>query len=126
MKIQSVRINEFKRFTDLEIREIPENAKLIVLVGPNGTGKSSLFEAFNFWISPARGVNYQQDYHWKVSHVSYENWRQLHQKITIEFYNEALDPNSKSEKVKKAFYFRSAYRHEPDFSARDLSQIDEI
>ena len=126
MKIRSVRINEFKRFTDLDIREIPENAKLVVLVGPNGTGKSSLFEAFNFWISPARGVSYQQDYHWKVGHVSHEHWGQLHQKINIEFYTEALDPSSKSEKVKKAFYFRSAYRHEPDFSARDLSQIDEI
>ncbi len=49
MKIKEVRLNKFKRFTDLTITDIPETAKLVILVGPNGCGKSSVFEGFNYW-----------------------------------------------------------------------------
>ena len=40
MKIQSVKIRKFKRFVDLTISRLPPDAKLIVLLGPNGCGKS--------------------------------------------------------------------------------------
>ena len=46
MKISSVSLRSYKRFTHLVIDEIPETARLVVLIGPNGTGKSSIFDAF--------------------------------------------------------------------------------
>ena len=46
MKLKSARIRHFKRFVDLAIHGLPPNAKLVVLLGPNGCGKSSLFDAF--------------------------------------------------------------------------------
>jgi predicted ATP-dependent endonuclease of OLD family len=46
MKITRVYLKNFKRFTELEIKEIPPEAKLIVLAGPNGCGKSSVFDGF--------------------------------------------------------------------------------
>ena len=49
MKIKKVHLQKFKRFTDLTIDNIPETAKLVVLVGPNGCGKSSLFDGFKVW-----------------------------------------------------------------------------
>ena len=49
MKIKEIRIKQFRRFTDLTIKDIPESAKLVILVGPNGSGKTSLFEAFYHW-----------------------------------------------------------------------------
>lgn len=47
MKIKTIKANNFKRFSDLTITNIPESAKLVVLVGPNGSGKTSVFEIFN-------------------------------------------------------------------------------
>jgi energy-coupling factor transporter ATP-binding protein EcfA2 len=47
MRIQSIHLQNFKRFTDLKIEGIPEIAKLVLLIGANGSGKSSVFDALN-------------------------------------------------------------------------------
>ena len=49
MRIKRVELNDFKRFTHLTVEDIPETAKLIVLVGPNGSGKTSFMEALNHY-----------------------------------------------------------------------------
>ena len=56
MRIKSVRLRNYKRFTDLTIADIPAAARLVVLVGPNGTGKSSVFDSF---LLKASGGRYQ-------------------------------------------------------------------
>lgn len=48
MKISRLSIQNFKRFTDLAIEGIPASAKLVLLIGANGSGKSSIFDAFDF------------------------------------------------------------------------------
>jgi hypothetical protein len=50
MKIKSLQLVNFKRFTDLTLQAIPANAKLVLLIGSNGSGKSSVFDAFE-WIN---------------------------------------------------------------------------
>ena len=71
MKLQSATIKNFKRFTHLTIQNIPSSARLIMLAGPNGCGKSSLFDAFNIWHRkvkrPRYDPNWQTDYHSKVT-----------------------------------------------------------
>ena len=60
-KIKSVHVTEFKRFTDLTVTDIPESAKLIVLLGPNGCGKSSLLEAFNhYYYWPGKSLSHDR------------------------------------------------------------------
>jgi hypothetical protein len=49
MRIQSLQLKNFKRFTDLTITNIPETAKLVLLIGGNGSGKSCVFDAFD-WV----------------------------------------------------------------------------
>ena len=43
MRIKSIELRDFKRFTHLIVDEIPKTAKMIILVGPNGSGKTSFF-----------------------------------------------------------------------------------
>jgi predicted ATPase len=45
MKIEAIRLKNFKAFKDVEMRDIPD---FCVLVGANGTGKSTLFGLFCF------------------------------------------------------------------------------
>jgi predicted ATPase len=45
MKLESVRLQNFKAFKDAEVKGIPG---MCVLVGANGTGKSTLFSVFGF------------------------------------------------------------------------------
>lgn len=48
MRITNLKIENFKRFTDLSINQIPESAKFVLLIGSNGSGKSSVFDAFDW------------------------------------------------------------------------------
>nr|VFK66485.1 MAG: Predicted ATPase [Candidatus Kentron sp. UNK]VFK71684.1 MAG: Predicted ATPase [Candidatus Kentron sp. UNK] len=45
MKIESIRLKNFKSFRDVTMRDIP---RFCVLVGANGAGKSTLFQVFAF------------------------------------------------------------------------------
>ena len=46
MRIKRLRLKEFKRFDDLTIDLGEEPKKIIAIVGPNGCGKSSIFDSF--------------------------------------------------------------------------------
>lgn len=45
MQIESIRLKNFRAFKDITLRDIP---RFCVLVGANGTGKSTLFSVFGF------------------------------------------------------------------------------
>ena len=50
MRVTEVRIpGKFKRFGSLEINGLGVDVELVVMLGPNGTGKSSVFDAFLEW-----------------------------------------------------------------------------
>lgn len=124
MKIREVKLNKFKRFTDLTIKDIPETAKLVILVGPNGCGKTSIFEAFNHWhrYKGWRSIAGTMDYYVKAgdneeinTSIWYDN------RVDISAYDETLN---EQEKIKGKFYFRTAHRNEPDFITRSLSKQD--
>jgi len=47
MKIKKIELKNYKRFTDFTVNNISASVKLVLVVGPNGSGKTSLFDAFN-------------------------------------------------------------------------------
>ena len=122
MRLKVVTIRDFKRFTYLQIRNIPSSTRLIVLAGPNGCGKSSFFDALRFWYDISiRGVggstNWEQDYHRKAgTHFQFLG-HPLGDDVRLEFY----DPIS--EEKKKYLYLRSAHRNDPEFQLQNLVRV---
>ena len=115
MKIKQVKLVKFKRFSDLIISEIPESTKLVVLVGPNGCGKSSLFEAFNFWNKYWGYGNWHSNmerYYAKAGLGQHMD-AFLNGDVDLEFHD-MCKPTPGSAKGK--FYFRTAHRNDPDFT----------
>ena len=57
MNLTRLRLENFKRFTDLTI-DLSSSAgapKLVLLIGANGSGKSSVFDAFEYLSAPHKG-----------------------------------------------------------------------
>lgn len=126
MKIREVHLNKFKRFTDLMIKDIPESAKLVILVGPNGSGKTSIFEAFNHWhrYKGWNTISGTPDYYIKVgdnADINRSIW--YDNRVQISAYDNALNSE---DNVKGKFYFRTAHRNEPDFTTHSLSKQDDL
>lgn len=121
MHIKRIELKSFKRFTHLIVENIPETIKLVILVGPNGSGKTSFLEAMNHYYKYA-GYNNIGDYRYlsklgNVIEYNHSQWyNQAAQLVDIDFYEAKFSKTGgNNNEIKGRFYFRSAYRNEPDF-----------
>jgi predicted ATPase len=124
MRLQEIRLLKFKRFDDLTINLGPTSAKIVAMVGPNGCGKSSVFDAFEQILQNHVGAN-----------TSISAW----------YYSKSwFDPSSPSEtyeknqaiKLKavdgrttfeaKSFHVRTAYRFTPTLNVGAIQSKGDI
>ena len=101
MKIKSIKLTDFKRFTDLTIEGLPETAKLVVMIGPNGCGKSSVFDALHIY-KQNRGGQLGDPYYTK--HDSSEKYVEV---PVVEFHTSDLRAEGE---LAKWVHVRSTYR----------------
>ena len=122
MRLKSANIKKFKRFVDLTISGLPAEAKLIVLLGPNGCGKSSLFDAFQ------RRLKAEEFYGLSVQLMNYyrraaPGAAQESDDVDLDFHG--TNPIAPAD-LKKSLYVRSAYRHEPSFRQTTIQQQADV
>lgn len=119
MKIREIRLKNFKRFTDTTITDIPINTRLVLLVGPNGCGKSSLIDSVHMWYRThyLRNRNWDETYHRKQIPDATENWDNS---VTL-YFHDPQPPND--EQRRKAIYTRTAYRNDPEFQLDNLTRV---
>jgi AAA15 family ATPase/GTPase len=134
MFIKELRLKNFKRFTDLTVKiNVPQQPKLVLLIGANGSGKSAIFDAFEYaskYIDKGKTRNLKDT----VYYVKNQN-EQTAIKITNDKgnYTSTMDVASDSRLVGKnsAFeainlYGRSAVRYLPKLTKRSLGEIIDI
>ena len=122
MKIKEINLTNFKRFTDLKITGLSKPVKLVVLLGPNGCGKSSVFDAI--YAYAMRRQQYlgmlqwqEQEYYTKENVLGLLD---IGQQIKVEFYDAA--PMGKNGWL-KAVYPRTAYRNVSSFNVQQIGQM---
>ncbi len=130
MRIKSLELKNFKRFTDLTISDIPETAKLVLLIGSNGSGKSSVFDAFELANSALKSepnrtsteLYYSKHKNDPLSvQIKFDNGKVYDlTKFTPPYNGNPFNQNSGITKenldidgIKNLFYGRSSYRQVP-------------
>ena len=120
MRIRSIHLKDFKRFVDLTIEDIPATARLVILVGPSGSGKSSLFEAINVWGKDYSYSHYDSEYYKRSAQPTNSGTTEGFGNLGVTIEADDLPSN-----LGAACYIRSAYRHTPKFSISSMTRIDE-
>ena len=123
MRIKKIKLENFKRFTDLTIDEIPKEAKLVVLVGPNGCGKSSLFDAMLRWYTERvlrRGLLSSDNLYYlkRADPIAAYDIHGNYQGIEIKFWNYEYDEYRGPRMY--CIYHRTAYRNTPELSVKEF------
>ena len=136
MNISKLHLTNFKRFTELEIdlSACASAPKLVLLIGANGSGKSSVFDAFEYLSGPSKGVRGRNDY---LSYFKKDQEGEV--SVSCLFGGGAslrrtsdgtIDRRSPDLDLKDAFYGRSSLRtvpelRYPDNASADLSEDDD-
>jgi AAA15 family ATPase/GTPase len=128
MKIKSLQLKNFKRFTDLTLQDIPDNAKLVLLIGSNGSGKSSVFDAFER-ISTF-GVDFGiENYSTKNEYYSKnKNFDYLISLLSSEGEiiknNSSISVLGQTKRFKNNFYGRTSFRQIPRLTRTSLGNTN--
>lgn len=118
MRVKTINLDKFKRFTNLTIQNLPPTAKLVVLLGPNGCGKSSIFDAFKVWHLLHGYSNGAKNEYCKKDIT---DSRHSYDLVDIDFHSDISEYSQ--EQQREFFYFRTAYRNSPEISITTLQKL---
>lgn len=130
MKIKKIQLkNGYKRFYDLTIDLGDDPKRIIALVGPNGCGKSSVFDGMLFVNNAHNALG-----DWGPKNFKFHSMNAIsnydHNNIIIEFdegnFREVRRERIDSGKQNTIFSFRSSYRYNSDLRVTQTTALPEI
>lgn len=128
MKIKYIHLNKYKRFYDLTI-DLGEPKRIVALVGPNGCGKSSIFDAMLFLNNTfnAIGSTGSKNY---TYHSLEQNSSYGYRNVQIEFdrgnYNLVRDQLVALGLHTTIFTFRSSFRFNGGLHVSSISEVSDL
>ena len=115
MRIKTVELVGFKRFDHLTIDLGNTPKKIVAMVGPNGCGKSSIFDAFEQELKKFRSHGKENEEFYSKG-LFYddnpENEQYKQRTVTITPHSGRLD--------RKSFYIRTSYRFTPKIEIKQI------
>ena len=129
MNVETLRLKNFKRFTDLKIdlSSSAGPAKLVLLIGANGSGKSSVFDAFEYLSGPSKGTSVGDQYRNYVDkneHADVSVRCSFGGGIVIHRSNHGEVASTSPNWDAQAFYGRSSLRTVPELRYRHEDEIE--
>ncbi|QXU43582.1 AAA family ATPase [Pedobacter sp. D749] len=124
MRIKNIQLKEFKRFDNLTIDLGESPKKIIALVGPNGCGKSSVFDAFEEKLKDFRYRDHEGASFFSKS-LFYSEEGTISQPYDKN-RSILIQTASGVELQRKSFYIRTAYRFTAKLNVTKIEKISEI
>jgi|SRR6478672_2560058 len=121
MRVQTLRLNDFKRFHNLTIDLTDRSTKIVAIVGPNGSGKSSVFDAFEEVAAQQKGRHGKPDSYLKKS---------LHEEVPIAGgynFDQAVQLTTEPAGwTRTSVYIRSAFRFTSRLGVGQIRQLPDV
>ena len=131
MKLKKLKLNKYKCFFDLTIDLGDEPKRIVALVGPNGCGKSSVFDSLLYRSSSTYSSYLGNSGHKDYKYHSLEKEPSYNQqKIQIEFDEGSFEVVNKNRKTpnspKTLFSFRSSFRYNGNLDVKEIKSVTDI
>ena len=127
MRIRSISLKGYKRFKDLTIDLGDEPARIVALVGPNGCGKSSVFDALLFFQAAFANIGGtgQRDYRY---HSLDQDPDFDTDKVSVAFTDGNFPEvwGSRGYERNTLFSFRSSYRYNTAVKIEEIRSVEDI
>ena len=126
MRIKRVRLRGFKRFDDLTIDLGDAPDRVIALVGPNGCGKSSVFDAFEEKLKDVKGAGGTEPTSFYTKFAFHPDPARRSEEYRKNEAIEIVMADGSTAVTKKSFHLRSPYRFTPTLSVENLKAQPDI
>lgn len=130
MKIKKIQMVGYKRFHDLTIDLGDNPARIVALVGPNGCGKSSVFDAILYRMTKYGGMigntGYRDySYHSLQNDPTYSEGN-VQIELDIGDFCSIMSQRTENEQFRKMVSFRSSFRYNGSLDVREIRSVSDI
>jgi len=129
MRIKKLHLKDYKRFYDLTIDLGDDPKRIVALVGPNGCGKSSVFDAMLYRanVHMQIGDTGSKDYlYHSLSAKTNYDFQNIEITFTEDPFREIWDRKREKGTQNTIFSFRSSFRYNADLSVREARAVSDL